>query len=140
MIFWVLVFVAVAIAAVAVLSRLAAVDVARWHPLDVVVQDIGDVPGTGRFLAVRKGNAADFARLFQVAQATDRTRLIGGSAEAGQATFETRSRFFGFPDYTTISLVEGQIQIFARLRFGRDDFGVNKARVLNWLQAADMTS
>ncbi|HHB81701.1 MAG TPA: DUF1499 domain-containing protein, partial [Aliiroseovarius sp.] len=47
-------------------------------------------------------------------------------------TFVTRSRLWGFPDYTTIAYADGRITIFARLRFGRSDLGVNAARVGAW--------
>ena len=67
------------------------------------------------------------------ALATPRTRLIAGSAEEGLLTFQTRSLLWGFPDYTTASVTDGTLVIYGRLRFGRSDIGVNKARILGWL-------
>lgn len=118
--------------------RLAPLDVGRWHPLDVAVQAEGDYPGTGRFLAVRRGSAADFAALDRAARAWPRTKVVAGSLEAAQITYETRTRLVGFPDYTTVTLKDGQMQVFGRLRFGHADMGVNRRRVLAWLAAAGL--
>jgi len=41
----------------------------------------------------------------------------------------------GFPDYTTITMADEDLLIYARLRFGRSDFGVNGARVDRWIKA-----
>jgi uncharacterized protein (DUF1499 family) len=73
-----------------------------------------------------------------VALATPRTRLLAGSVATGKLTYVTRSRLFGFPDYTTVSLLLPEdggptyLHMFARLRFGLDDLGVNGARVRDW--------
>ncbi|WP_102222728.1 DUF1499 domain-containing protein [Acidimangrovimonas sediminis] len=76
-------------------------------------------------------------RLEEVALATPRTRLIAGSAASGQMTFLTRSLIWGFPDFTSVKVLPlGEASTFAayaRARFGRSDFGVNKARLLHWL-------
>ena len=39
----------------------------------------------------------------------------------------------GFPDYTTVQLKDDRLMIWARLRFGRSDLGVNRRRVDRWL-------
>jgi uncharacterized protein (DUF1499 family) len=44
-------------------------------------------------------------------------------------TYVTRSRWIGFPDYTTIEQDGDVIKLYARLRFGQSDLGVNKARL-----------
>ncbi len=70
---------------------------------------------------------------------TPRTKQIAGGQDGGMISYVTRSRLFGFPDYTTVLLTETgdktQMQMFGRLRFGRSDFGVNAARLKLWVQA-----
>lgn len=77
------------------------------------------------------------ARLDAVALATPRTTRLAGSAEAGMITWITRSAIFGFPDYTTAAArAEGPVTVLAlhaRQRFGRKDFGVNAARLRDWI-------
>jgi uncharacterized protein (DUF1499 family) len=69
--------------------------------------------------------------------ATPRTRRIAGSLEEGMITWETRSRLWAFPDYTTArARAEGGqtlLDITARSRFGQYDYGVNAARLRAWL-------
>lgn len=79
------------------------------------------------------------ARMQSIALATDRTRILAGDVENGMITFVTRSRLWGFPDYTTVKslvLTDGQstLAIHGRARFGQSDLGVNRARVGQWLQ------
>jgi uncharacterized protein (DUF1499 family) len=80
------------------------------------------------------------ARLAAIAEATPRTRLLAGSVASGRITWITRSAVFGFPDYTTAGLAAGpKLCLHARLRFGRDDFGVNEARLRRWIDALGQT-
>jgi uncharacterized protein (DUF1499 family) len=51
----------------------------------------------------------------------------------GRITYITRTKIIGFPDYTTVQQDGDVLRIHGRLRFGRKDFGVNKARVDGWL-------
>ncbi len=80
-------------------------------------------------------------RLHSVILQTPRTKLIAGMPSEGMATYVTRSLVFGFPDYTTIRVApEGdgsRFQIYARLRYGRSDFGVNRERVTGWLRTLE---
>lgn len=119
--------------------RFAPSDPVIWHtnPADPAL-----TPGAGRFLACRggdqpavPGDAETLARLDTIAMETPRTIRLSGSPDEGRITWVTRSRVMGFPDFTTAGLTpDGDaICIHARLRFGRDDFGVNRARVTNWL-------
>ncbi len=64
-----------------------------------------------------------------------RTQVLAGSVSDGHVTYVTRSAFWGFPDYTTMQLVDGQIRMFARLRFGASDLGVNGKRLERVLAA-----
>ncbi len=90
------------------------------------------------------------ARLHPIITATPRTRLLAGdlpasggaghglSGVSGRATYVTRSLVFGFPDYTTVEVLPdgaggSRLRLFARLRYGQGDFGVNRKRVQGWL-------
>lgn len=123
------------IAAVALYVRLAPSDPARWHkaPPDLPV---GDSAGLNSFVAVRDGDRAILERMIQIAEATPRTKRLAGSADEGMITLVTRSRLWGFPDYTTIRLQGQTLTVYARARFGQGDMGVNRARVEAWLAAA----
>lgn len=76
-------------------------------------------------------------RLNAIALATPRTTALAGNPDTGRITWVTRSFIFGFPDYTTAGAsltAEGtRLEIFARLRFGGSDSGVNASRLANWL-------
>ncbi len=124
--------------------RLAPSDPARWH-----VDPAAAETGAGRFVVRPEGGdiagpvlpmppAEALAALDAVARATPRTQVLAGSVEEGRITYVTRSLLWGFPDYTTVEAVpvEGgaRLVIFARLRFGESDMGVNAARVRGWLE------
>ena len=53
--------------------------------------------------------------------------------DQGRITWITRSLLWGFPDYTTAEVRADGLYLFARLRFGGGDNGVNAARLRNWL-------
>ncbi|MCV2864279.1 DUF1499 domain-containing protein [Albidovulum sediminicola] len=123
--------------------RLAPSDPARWH-----IDPVGTDTPAGRVLAVPGGARAvvRFAnttpatllgQLDAIALSAPRTRRLAGSAAEGRITWVTRSALFGFPDYTTAAArAEGaatRLDLFARQRFGRNDLGVNAARLLEWL-------
>ena len=112
--------------------RLAPQDVARWHavPQDITPRDL-----TGGAVRAVAGDAATFSRLDAVIRATPRTRVLAGSVAEGMVTYVTRSAVFGFPDYTTVRLRGGQVQLYGRSRFGVSDLGVNAARLDGWLRA-----
>ncbi|WP_374426310.1 DUF1499 domain-containing protein [Tabrizicola sp.] len=118
--------------------RLAPSDPARWH-----VAPLGDgpwgvvVPAEGSAsLRLESADARELlARLDTVALATPRTTRLVGSVEEGRITWVTRSALWGFPDYTTAEVRPDGLYIYARLRFGRGDMGVNAARLQAWAQA-----
>lgn len=112
--------------------RLSPLDAARWH---VALSGRADEKLQGGILRNVAGDAALFAQLDAVIRATPRTAVLAGDVGAGHITYVTRSLFWGFPDMTTVHAQGGQIRIFARLRFGMSDLGVNAARVTRWLAA-----
>ncbi len=117
--------------------RLAPSDPAVWHQ-QPEGRELGDHDAAGGFEAVRRiDDAGALAALQQVILATPRTRLLAGSIEDGLATYVTRSRIVGFPDYTTVAVRDDVVSIRGRLRFGRSDLGVNRARIVGWLKKVD---
>lgn len=121
-----------ALVGVAIWVRVAPSEPSRWH---VPVSGEGDAAFKAGVRRVIAGDAAVMARLDGVIRDTARTRVLAGSVSEGRITYVTRSALWGFPDYTTVELRNGQIAILGRLRFGRSDLGVNKARVDGWLKA-----
>lgn len=127
MFFWVII--AVAIGGLAYI-RLAPSDPSVWHTDPQVLSDQDLRDGVRRRF---EGDEALMAQLERIILSTPRTEKLAGSVEEGRVTYITRSKWMGFPDYTTVQLVDGDIELYARLRFGRSDLGVNKARVDAWL-------
>lgn len=127
MFFWVII--AVAIGGLAYI-RLAPSDPSVWHTDPQVLSDQDLRDGVRRRF---EGDEAMMAQLERIILSTSRTEKLAGSVEEGRVTYITRSKWMGFPDYTTVQLVDGDIELHARLRFGRSDLGVNKARVDAWL-------
>ena len=108
--------------------RLAPTDPKHWHGMPQSVSP-GDLDGG----AVRVVSG-DLAALDAIIRATPRTQVLAGDVAQGMITYVTRSRVFGFPDYTTVRQSGAQLEIYGRLRFGKSDLGVNAARIDGWLQ------
>lgn len=137
-------FLIIAVLGLMAFVRLAPVDAAQWHvaqtgtgwakaPWDAVVSETG---GARLRLSAAKGAPRDLlARLDAVALATPRTTRLAGSVEEGRITYVTRSALWGFPDFTTAEARDDGLYIHARLRFGREDMGVNAKRLQGWLAA-----
>ena len=107
----------------------------RYAPLppmlDVPVVMV-DTDLVGGFTAVRPFTSNKdelIAHITQIALATPRTQKISDSP----LIFVTRSRLIGFPDTTTFDIQNDIMIIHAHLVYGRSDMGVNKARILSWL-------
>lgn len=112
--------------------RLAPSDPVTWHkPLTFEA----DRDLKGGVMRVVETGPDGLERLDPIIRATPRTTVLAGSVADGLITYVTRSAVFGFPDYTTVQQDGGRLKIFGRLRFGRSDQGVNRARVERWLNA-----
>ena len=79
-----------------------------------------------------------YFRLSEISSADDCKRVFG-EVDEGVITFVCRSKFFGFPDYISVSFKkystgESSLSVFSRSRFVVYDFGKNKKRVTKWLQ------
>ncbi|MEI4234036.1 DUF1499 domain-containing protein [Roseovarius sp. D22-M7] len=116
-----------ALVAAMVYIRAAPSDPDRWHRMPESVSD-RDLEGG----AMRRVEG-EIAALDAIIRDTPRTRVLAGSVEAGMITYITRSRVFGFPDYTTVRQDGEMLEIFGRARFGKSDLGVNAARIDGWL-------
>lgn len=115
--------------------RLAPHNVMRWHHA-AAGAPLGETPLDGGFILREDVGAAGPARLEQldrIIRGTDGTQVLAGSVGGGQVTYVSRTRWIGFPDYTTVTLDDGILEVFGRLRFGRSDFGVNANRIKGWL-------
>lgn len=110
--------------------RFAPSDPAVWHVDPKVTADQDLAGGVRRRIPADDGT---FAALDRIILATPRTEVLAGSVEEGMVTYVTRSQWMGFPDYTTVMKDEDVLELYARLRFGQSDMGVNKARVEDWL-------
>ena len=110
--------------------RFAPSDAGRFHVSGAVQSDADLEGGVKRILP-----GVTLAELDQIAQQTPRTKVLAGSVDDGMITYVTRSRLIGFSDYTTVEAKDGMVTVFARLRFGRSDLGVNRRRVEGWIKA-----
>jgi len=133
MIFWVLLVCCMGLAAYV---RLAPDVVARWHhPLEGMPTAAGIVtdPGAARAFVPMADGRAGLAQFAKVAAASPRVRLLAGSVQEGRMTWVVRSALWGFPDYVTAEAGPQGLAVWSRLRFGRSDLGVNRARLEDWL-------
>jgi uncharacterized protein (DUF1499 family) len=139
---WKLLALAALLAAVGVVAwvRLAPVDATAWHVDPLAAPD----PATPNFARIAPGEVTGtglMARSDAALLAMPRTRRIAGSVAEGWATYETRSRLMGYPDYTSIRVIPAEggetLAAFARSRFGYSDLGVNAARLAALRAALD---
>lgn len=126
--------------AATVYVRLAPTDIAGVHT-NPEPRAPGDYPSKVGFEAVRQITTQPQTILDAITRAalgTPRTQRVAGSVDDGMITFETRSRIMGYPDYTTVSIIQTDdaplLSIRGRLTYGSADLGVNEARVRNWLE------
>ena len=109
--------------------RLAPSDPARWH----AVPRGADPDLANGVVRIVETGPGGLAGLDAIAHETPRTKVLAGSVEEGMVTYVTRTRVFGFPDYTTVQQEGDLLGIYARSRFDRKDFGVNRERIDGWL-------
>lgn len=137
---------ALVVAGFALYVRLAPSDPARWNVDPLAAPDPGEggvklVPPEAPVFAASP--QAVMEAFDAVAMATPRVTRLAGSVAEGQVTYVARSRLWGFPDYVTIRVLPdpetggATVAILSRLRFGRGDMGVNRARVAAWVGAVE---
>lgn len=127
----------IALAAIVLLAisnawvRFSPSDPDQWHK---VLQNPENKEFGKGLIKVLPQKAEQFGRLWDIAQATPRTNLLAGSVDEGAFTVVTRTKFWGFPDFSTIWVSRDSLVIYARARFGSQDSNVNAARVSKWDQ------
>ena len=116
----------IALLAALAFVRLSPIDPNIWHSKIAVNEDKNFKGG-----AVRVIPAGDdtLAKLDKAMRALPRTKVVAGSVADGRITYVTRTQWAGFPDFTTVEQDGDVVKLYARLRFGRSDFGVNRARL-----------
>jgi len=112
--------------------RLVPSDPARWHVAPDVTGDKNFKTGVTRLVET---GSEGLLQLNRIASTSPRTKVLSGSVDSGMVTYITRTPVFGFPDYTTVEQDGNSLKIYARLRFGRSDTGVNRARIESWINA-----
>ena len=120
--------------------RLAPSDPARWHIDPVSAED----PGEGGVLLIPIDAPAlatapeTLMELFDaIAMAEPRVTRLAGSVAEGHVTYVARTAIMGFPDYISTRALPAEggakLAVVSRLRFGRSDMGVNRARLDRWM-------
>ncbi|MFK7753098.1 MAG: DUF1499 domain-containing protein [Sedimentitalea sp.] len=125
LLFWIILAIAVGFT---IYVRAAPSQVERWHVPLTFSEDKTFKRGVQRVVR------GDLAALDHIIMASG-AMVLDGSVEDGHVTYISRSKVVGFPDYTTVVEEDGTLRIYARLRFGRSDLGVNRARVDRWIDA-----
>ena len=143
---YILVGLAAAIIALLLYVRLAPMNAAAWHETGLPMMEPGQYPAEGSFIEQRRldGDGRDvLARLDAIIRSSARTHAVAGSLDSGKITYVTRTKIMSFRDYTTVTLMQSPdgtastLQVYGRLRFGKADLGVNRARIEGWLAALD---
>ena len=140
---WALIVLAVLTVVALSIFRLAPSDPVAWHVDPLTAPPLGPnsvtlTPGGQKEPPVYAMTPQALMERFDaVIMATPRTRLLAGSVAEGFATYVVRSRVFGFPDYVSLRALPAPggatFAIWSRARFGRGDWGVNRARLKGWL-------
>lgn len=120
------------LAGAALYFRLAPSDPAAWH---VPLEFSGDKDFKRGVQRVLRPGSDGLIRFDAIARSTPRVSVLAGSAADGHVTYVVRSLIWGFPDYVTAQQDGDRLRIYARSRFGRSDFGVNRNRIETWLGA-----
>ena len=139
--------VALSVAGLSTYVRLAPLAPTRWH-LELAGSDppaegkcsadITVLVNGARAACNLPGTPAEvLTKLGTVAAASPRTITLAGSAEAGRITWTARSKRMGYPDVITAQVIATangtRLAVFARQVYGNGDWGVNAARLKDWL-------
>ena len=113
--------------------RLAPTDPARWH---LPIAETNDQTMAGGAIRVVEADPEALVRVDTAMRALPRTDVLAGSVDERHITYVTRTKWIGFPDYTTVEYSDDMLKLHARLRFGRSDLGVNRKRLERLMIAA----
>jgi uncharacterized protein (DUF1499 family) len=80
------------------------------------------------------------ARVLDLPNREPRTAIVGRDDAARHYVLVQRSLVLGFPDTVDIAIApvdagHATVAVYSRSRYGRGDFGVNRARLKRWLTA-----
>lgn len=138
---------ALALLALLVLTALAALAYVRLVPSDRAAWHVIPADGPDGLTRTEDGafwrNSYDtdpdilWAQMTLVAKGWDRTRSLALDPRSRRATFITRSKWMGFPDYASLIVTPtpdggARLVIWSRLRFGTSDMGVNGDKLAAW--------
>lgn len=129
LLFWAVALVA---AGGAAYVRLAPHNTAQVH---APIEDTQSADTANSALRVVPADEEMFEAAAAYMQNLPRTNVLAGDVASRRISFVTRSRVFGFPDYTTLQLSDGTLKAYARVRFGQSDMGVNRERLEGLLAA-----
>ncbi len=122
--------------------RLAPNDPEEWHVDPLKADD----PGEGGVLLLPGPEARTYdttpkkllSAFDRIAMEEPRVERLEGSVGRGRITYVARTKWLGFPDYISVTAVPAdggaQLAVYSRLRYGRGDMGVNRARLDRWLE------
>ncbi len=130
--------------------RFSVGDPGKWH-VDPTTAVRGPKPNQFFMLPVNgdiespvfNTDAATLAQTFNdLVMNKPSTRLLAGGPSELFVTYMQRSRYIGYPDYISVKFFDledgsSTLAIYSRARYGRSDFGVNRARIKNWVKALE---
>lgn len=146
---WFVFLLVVVFLAFAAWVRFAPVDAAVWHvDPDTVTKGwkpnqylVSDAPTADTNAVTLDRPAAEvMAELDRIALARPKVQRVAGDPANGFVTYVQRTKLMAYPDYISVRVSEAEgggakVSIYSRSRYGRSDFGMNKARVRSWLKA-----
>lgn len=144
---YLVILVVLAVVALSAYVRLTPEDPGVWHVAVAsadpatpgpCAEKVTNVPKGARATCLVTGTPTEvLARLEDKALTSPRTIRLAGNAAEGRITWVARSFLMGYPDYITAEATQTpqgtRLDIFSRQRFGEKDFGVNAARLKEWL-------
>ncbi|MDH5797265.1 MAG: DUF1499 domain-containing protein [Paracoccaceae bacterium] len=122
--------------------RISPIQPVEWHIDPLAAEDPGQ---KGIKIALRSSLPPEDAleKLNGIILASDDTEYLDGHLDELRFSYVSRSDVMGFPDVTTIQAYPGDdattIVFLGRLRFGNNDLGTNRIRVLHWINTFQNT-
>ncbi len=126
-----------AFAAGTLFVRLAPIGGKHFAPR-IANADVGVVARAGGHrVVVPAPSAEQLASLMDTIAASPRTIEVESDVH-NTRMFVHRSRMWGFPDVTHVTLINDLLIIDSHLVYGQSDLGVNKARIEGWLATVNL--
>ena len=146
-VFWAAGLALIAVFSLSAYLRLVPLEASRWH----LALDSSAAPGAGRCVetiqpqhngarsaCLLAGHPAEIiTEINTIALATPRTTRLAGTPEEGRITWISRTKLMGYPDVITAqgtaTATGTRLDVFSRQVYGSGDWGVNAARLKDWL-------